>query len=111
MKKTIIALAAAGVLAAIQGHAEELSEGAWHKKFFNCEMTDRRGPNHDGAEVCMSRAQMDAFTREMLAHYEPGYKNCLREAEDAKRLVPSIISARNAALPCLADPRSTDSGY
>jgi hypothetical protein len=27
------------------------------------------------------------------------------------RLVPRIISARNAVFPCLADSRSTDSGY
>jgi hypothetical protein len=29
----------------IQGHAKELSDAAWHKKFDNCEMTDRRGGN------------------------------------------------------------------
>ncbi len=29
----------------------------------------------------------------------------------ASALVPRIISARNAAFPCLANSRSTDSGY
>jgi hypothetical protein len=60
MKKIIIAIAAAAVLMPIRGQAKELSDGEWHKKFDNCEMTDQRGPNHDGEEFCMSKAQIAA---------------------------------------------------
>jgi hypothetical protein len=62
MKKTIIAIAAATLLMPIQGHAKELSDAAWHKKFDNCEMTDRRGPNHDGDEFCMNRLKSPLST-------------------------------------------------
>jgi ISXO2-like transposase domain len=44
MRKTLLAIATAGAIMPIQGHAKELSDAAWHKKFDNCEMTDRRGP-------------------------------------------------------------------
>jgi len=95
MRKTFIAIAvaAAAVLVPIRGHAKELSDAAWHKKFDNCLMTDNRP---DGTEFCvksstgMSQSQIDAFFRKegerAYAPYIAGYKNCLRESKDAKRL-------------------------
>jgi hypothetical protein len=93
MSKTLLAIAAATVLVSIQGHAKELSDAEWHKKFDNCLMTDNRP---DGTEFCvksstgMSQSQIDAFFRKegerAYAPYIAGYKNCLRESEDAKRL-------------------------
>ena len=97
MKKAIIAIAAAAVLVPIRGHAKELSDAAWHKKFDNCELIDRRGPDHDGEEFCMSRAQINAFNREMRAldaasaardkeDSKVTLKNCGREVGNAKTL-------------------------
>jgi hypothetical protein len=72
----------------------------WHLKFDNCLMTDNRGVNHDGEEFCMqssaglSQAQIDDFFKRegeksaapFIAEMKPGYKNCWREIDDAKRL-------------------------
>jgi hypothetical protein len=66
----------------------------------NCLLTDNRGVNHDGDEFCvqssvgLSQAQIDAFFKRegeisaapFIAEMKPGYKNCWREIDDAKRL-------------------------
>ena len=91
MRKNVFAVAAVSAMA---------SSGAWAGKHHpmteseqeNCLMTDT---DEAGETWCvksgagMSKKQIDAFYRaegKTLAQYAPGYKNCLREAEDAKRL-------------------------
>ena len=93
MRKTLLAISAVAMLASIRGYAKELSDAAWHKKFDNCLLTDSLP---DGTEFCvksstgMSEAQITEFYRKegerASAPYIAGYKNCLRESEDAKRL-------------------------
>jgi hypothetical protein len=56
MKTTIIAIAAAAMLASTSAWAKEPTDAEWHLKFDDCLMFDHEGPNHDGEEFRMERA-------------------------------------------------------
>jgi hypothetical protein len=116
MRTRLIAIAAAALLMPMRGHAKELSDAAWHKKFDNCEMTDRRGPNHDGDEFCMSKTQIAAFNREIMARAaasaardkedsKVNLKNCGREIGNAKTLgswYPGALPTEEECRPYIA---------